>query len=609
MQQLSQILPLDRLKLPRIWLPLAIILLAGGVLSLMILVTLIFQVAYLERAYPGISVSGISVSGLSQTEMIDTIQRDVPQNFDRPITIEASDESWTFTGQELGMRLDVVATADKAYAIGRQGNLFADMATHLTLLVRPRDIEPVIRYDNGPTNKILQELTDQINRSPQDAELVINTDATLEVIPAKPGRLLHLESARSLIETAIFSEDNQPVEIIVQEVLPARPDVDVAYEQAQNLLSHPIIFRANDTQETNEWKLEPTQVVEMVALIDGLDDAGKPQLMLQLDTERMTPYIEELSTRINKTPVNAKLTFDAQLNELVVLQKSEDGLLLDTEATLDDVVALLDQSSNLIELPVAVIEPDVSSNNLDALGIKELINESTSYFKGSSQGRVHNIALAASKFDGIVIPPDGIFSFNEQVGDVSKEAGFDESLIIFGDRTTVGIGGGVCQVSTTVFRSAFYGGFEIVERWAHGYRVGWYETNAAPGLDATIYTPDVDFKFRNDTGHHLLIETETDTVNGTLTFRFYGTNPDREVFVSEPLLTNVIKHGDPIYEIDTSLAPGVTKQIDWAKDGVDVTVTRVVKQDDEILHEDNIFSQYRPWQAVYKVGPPAERGS
>jgi vancomycin resistance protein YoaR len=215
---------------------------------------------------------------------------------------------------------------------------------------------------------------------------------------------------------------------------------------------------------------------------------------------------------------------------------------------------------------------------------------------------MHNIALAASKFHGVVIPPGEVFSFNQHLGEVSKENGFDESLIIYGNRTTVGIGGGVCQVSTTAFRTAFFGGFELIERWAHGYRVSWYETNSGPGLDATIYTPEVDLKFRNDTGHYLLIQTETDLQAGTLTFRFYGTNSGREVIVSEPELTNIVKHGPPVYEKDPTLPKGITKQIDWPKDGLDVTVTRTVKAGDVIIHEDVIESHYRPWRAVYKVG-------
>jgi len=171
----------------------------------------------------------------------------------------------------------------------------------------------------------------------------------------------------------------------------------------------------------------------------------------------------------------------------------------------------------------------------------------------------------------------------------------------------VGIGGGVCQVSTTVFRAAFLGGFEIVERWAHGYRVSWYETGSVPGLDATIYTPDVDFKFRNDTNSYILIQTNTDPVAGTVTFNFYGTSPHRTVIVSDPIESNVVKHGPDIYQEDPSLKPGEVKQVDWAKDGVDVTIYRTVKEGDTIIHQDTLFSRYRPWQNVYKVGPGTKR--
>jgi vancomycin resistance protein YoaR len=231
-----------------------------------------------------------------------------------------------------------------------------------------------------------------------------------------------------------------------------------------------------------------------------------------------------------------------------------------------------------------------------------VVSEATSYFKGSSAGRMHNIELAASKFQNVIVPPDTVFSFNRYLGDVSTEEGYDESLIIFGNRTTVGIGGGVCQVSTTAFRAAFFGGFELVERWAHGYRVSWYEINSVPGLDATVYSPSVDFKFRNDTENYILIKTETDLEVGTLTFRFYGTPTGREVIVSEPEQTNMTEAPPPVYEADPLLPTGTVKQVVWENDGGDVTVTRLVKEGETIIHEDEIVSRYRPWQAIFKVG-------
>jgi vancomycin resistance protein YoaR len=164
----------------------------------------------------------------------------------------------------------------------------------------------------------------------------------------------------------------------------------------------------------------------------------------------------------------------------------------------------------------------------------------------------------------------------------------------------VGIGGGVCQVSTTAFRAAFWGGFRIVERTAHGFRVHWYEPPV--GLDATVYSPWVDFKFLNDTPYHLLIETEANLQTGVLAFRFYGTKIGRTVDMEGPSEDNVVPHGPPVYEDDPTLPKGTTKQVEWARDGVDVTIYRIVKKDDEVVSRDEFFSRYQPWQDVYLVG-------
>jgi len=254
-----------------------------------------------------------------------------------------------------------------------------------------------------------------------------------------------------------------------------------------------------------------------------------------------------------------------------------------------------------LQAPLALTEvaPAVDSNRVAEMGIRELVASSSTYFAGSSASRVRNIEVAAEKFEGVVVPPGGIFSFNEIVRDVSSANGFEDGLVIWGDRTAVGVGGGVCQVSTTVFRTAYEGGFPIVERVNHGYVVGWY---GDPGMDATIFTPYVDFKFRNDTGAYLLLDPVVDTVNGVMTFNFYGTRPNRTVTVSKPQITNIVQPQPPQYVVDESLAPGAQEQVDWAKEGMDVTVTRTIVEDGT-TRTDTLTSKYEPWRAVYTVGP------
>jgi vancomycin resistance protein YoaR len=140
----------------------------------------------------------------------------------------------------------------------------------------------------------------------------------------------------------------------------------------------------------------------------------------------------------------------------------------------------------------------------------------------------------------------------------------------------------------------------VTERWPHAFRVSYYEPPI--GLDATIYSPQVDLKWVNDTGHYILIQTAVDRQNSTVTFRFYGTNPGRTVEMEGPFEDNPVSHGPAVYRDDPTLPKGQTKQIEWAKDGLDVTIYRIVKQGGVEVRRDTFFSRYRPWQAVYLVG-------
>lgn len=590
------------IKAPTLWLPILFVLITGGLLLAMIFTMLAYQVVYLDRVYPGVTVAGIDVGGMSQAEMMVAVGAYTPPYLSRPVTILAGGDTWTFTGQELGMRVDLEATTSKAYAIGRSGNFMADVLTQWRLLFAPRAVEPVLLYDNGPTSQALQQIAGQIYRPPRDAELIIHPDGRVESIPAERGRQLVIEATRPLLEAAAFSPDDEPVTAIVQEILPGITSTEPAYSQASWLLSAPLVFRFNHDNDLIEWRLERETLVQMIDIAREIDGKGTTRFVMELDGPAFRPYLLEFAKAIKREPQEARVTLDTGTQQLQVLQESKNGRALDVEAAYQQVLALVERPTHLIDLPVQALSPKVSSENIDSFGIKELVSESTSYFKGSSESRVHNISLAAAKFNDVIVPPGEIFSFNRHLGPVTREEGFDESLIIQGNRTSVGLGGGVCQVSTTVFRAAFFGGFEIVERWAHGYRVGWYETNSGPGLDATVYSPHVDFRFRNDTDYYLLIKTETDPEAGTVTFRFYSTNTGREVIVSDPETKNPVKHGPPIYEEDPSLPRGTTKQVDWAVDGLDVTVKRVVKQGDTVIHRDTIVSNYSPWQAVYKVG-------
>lgn len=248
-------------------------------------------------------------------------------------------------------------------------------------------------------------------------------------------------------------------------------------------------------------------------------------------------------------------------------------------------------------LPVAYVQPSRGAKYYYDLGIREMISEATTRFAGSSRERAYNLALGASRLNGYIIPPGAVFSFAQAMGEVSERTGFKKAFVISGERTVEGVGGGMCQVSTTTFRAAYFAGLPIVERRPHSYQVGYYKPT---GLDAAVFLPYLDLKFKNDTPGNILIQASVQGVN--LTFRFFGTK-DRNTTWSNPTITNRIPAPPARFIADPGLLRQQFKQVDFSADGARVTVYRTVKYNDGRVRKDTLFSQYKPWGAVWLVGP------
>lgn len=232
-----------------------------------------------------------------------------------------------------------------------------------------------------------------------------------------------------------------------------------------------------------------------------------------------------------------------------------------------------------------------------------VIAEGTSEFAGSSHARVHNIVTAASKIHGYVIQPGETFSFLKVLGPITRKTGFHTSLVIWGDKTIWGVGGGVCQVSTTVFRAAFWAGLPIAERHPHTYRVKYYEQDGSPpGFDATIYSPWLDLKFVNDTEYPVLIQARVDEQAKKLTITLRGGDHDRTVEMLPTIKKNVEAPGPPLPDLlDPSLPSGARLQVEWAVDGMETGIIRQIVQGDS-TRTDEFWSEFTPWRERWAVG-------
>lgn len=323
--------------------------------------------------------------------------------------------------------------------------------------------------------------------------------------------------------------------------------------------------------------------------------------------KKLEEFISPFAKKINIEPVDALFKFEN--GKVSTFKPSANGQEVDMVILKNELSSRLPQvmlgkksQKFVLNIPIRVLKPKITTEKVNTFGIKEIIGSGTSLFKGSIQNRIYNITLASARLNGLLVAPDEIFSFDKALGDVSAFTGYQQAYIIQNGRTVLGDGGGVCQVSTTFFRALLNAGLPIVERNAHAYRVGYYEQDSPPGFDATIYTPSIDLKFKNDTGNYILIQGSIDPIELRLTFTLFGTKDERQVTISKPVVTSESSPPAPLYQDDSNLPKGVIKQVDFSAWGANVFFTREVIKNGKKIVSDKFTSSYKPWQAVYLRG-------
>lgn len=325
------------------------------------------------------------------------------------------------------------------------------------------------------------------------------------------------------------------------------------------------------------------------------------------DDDTLTTLLTPLKMSVYKEPVDALFSFDN--GRVTEFKPSEAGQTINLDQLKNSLLTQTVKSNTkempeniTITIPVVPLEPKITTEKVNNLGIKELIGTGTSLFQHSIENRIYNVTLASTRLNGLLVPPGETFSVVKALGDISSLSGYKQAYVISGGKTVLGDGGGVCQVSTTLFRAALNAGLPIIERNPHAYRVGYYEEDSPPGIDAAIYSPSVDLKIKNDTGHTILIQSYINPDELRLTFNIYGTADGRTVEIGKPVITSQTPAPETLYQDDPTLPRGQLKQVDFAAAGARVYFTRTVKKDNKVYLADTFTSNYRPWQAVYLRG-------
>ncbi len=601
-----------RQTLPFILQSMLVLALGMGLFFVFLMAAVIgYDIVYAGKIYPGISVAGVGISGLKPEEAVARLAAHLIYPTTGKIVFQDGAKVWVARPVDVGLYFDPNTSVQAAYALGRSSNIISRLGDQFDAWYFGTDLPALLIYDEKIARGFAAGIASQIDRPAFEATLEVSgTDVVVK--PGQVGRTLDIDATLAPLEIQLRSLTDGILTVVINESTPAILDATQQAEIARKILSAPLVLELPDTAEGDPgpWTFKQDQLAAMLSIerVEAVDGA---HYQVGLNPDSLKAFLESLTPRLARSPQNARFIFNDDTRQLDPLQPAIIGRSLDVEATIGALNDGLAKGQHKLQLSMQYTQPAVADNATGAkLGIAELVSSHTSYFYGSSGSRIQNIETASSRFHGLMVAPGATFSMADVLGDVSLDNGYAEALIIYGNRTIKGVGGGVCQVSTTLFRTAFLGGFPVTERHPHAYRVYYYELNAAnqintglAGLDATVYVPVVDFKFVNDTPNWLLMETYVNAAARSLTWKFYSTSDGRTVEWDSTGLQNIVDPPEPVYQENPDLAKNEVKQVDWGVAGADVSVTRTVMRDGQVYFTDTFNTHYLPWADVYEYGP------
>lgn len=443
-----------------------------------------------------------------------------------------------------------------------------------------------VKIDRYRLEETLDKNFKIIDGRPISANFFFNDNGKLEIKEGKDGVVIdESEFIKSLKESARKLNSNDQIKIASSKKTPEVSRSMLEKEQAkmEEMLNHQ--FTLLDPIYSDDWDLKLKDHLDWVSFVqgrelnipiinkkvitrepvDGLE--SKAVILIEINQKNLNTFVDEKVSKWLDRPAEAVNIYTDKEGKVIIEGKGGDGKKIQREKLKKAIELAVAEKIKDVPIPVAIIQPKVTiSDDLKAKGIKERIAVGHTSYYGSPANRIHNIKTGAAKYNGLIVAPDEIFSFNENLGRVDASTGFKKELVIKSEGTLPEFGGGICQVSTTMFRTALLGGLSLVERNQHSYAVSYYSQILGHGLDATIYLGGPDFRFKNDTGQHILIETYTEN-DYELYIIFYGTADGRRVEMEGPYLSNYHNPGPTIYVETTDLSPGQTKQVEKAHTG------------------------------------------
>ena len=516
---------------------------------------------------------------------VENLESGLKLPYEIPVSIN-SEDNFKIKLSDIGAYIDYENTKEKASSFVLQGTFQEIAVKILNSFSSGNEVQPVVLFDEQKLDEQISLIAGSVYKEPIYPDVEVK-NSQINISSGEFGQEISEQELKMKILDSLSNLDSKAISLVTHSIGRKLSDQEISKikDNRSSLIGKSLVL----SFERFTYRISDEQLVELSENFNGTKAGPFESLLLDLkpnvEREAKNPIFEEKDGRVSEfVPATQGIEINETNLKNVVTNALANGSF-----------------DNPIEIPTNKTDPAISTDQINKYGIKELIGYGESFYKGSINERIHNVSLAASKFNGILVAPGQIVSFLDTVGDISTFTGFKQSYVIMDNKTVLGDGGGVCQVSTTLFRAVLNAGLTIVERRPHAYRVGYYEQGSKPGIDATIYSPGVDFKFKNDTANYILIQTKIEN-NSKLTFEIYGTKDGRVVYMTEPVISEVTPAPEDLYMDDPTLPAGTIKQIDYKANGAKVSFNYKVLKEGQVLFEKTFYSNYRAWQAKFLRG-------
>ena len=542
----------------------------------------------------GVTVGGVDVGGLSPEAAVQRLEATWRPFLDRPAIVRLDGREWRPSGADIGLRADFRTPLREIVGTQEAGGVL-DRMVGAPAAANPTT--PVISYDREVSRGYLKSLSVGFDQPSASADLELRDDGRVSLTPGQLGRVVDVEQALTDLEAGLaLRAVGHVIDLRYRQDEPtvSTSDAEAALATVRQLIGQPIWLMHG----TGGWTLEPAQLRQ--ALVITRDAAG---ITPSIEITRFNDLFLKIEDTLTAESRHGEFDFDEKQDRVLAFQPGHPGQRLDRPALEGAILdAVRQPGERRVEVPLILLNKDFDTFS-NVLGIKDLLGVGSSIYKGSPDYRDKNIAVGAAKLNGMVVRPGETFSFNERIGAFTKAEGWVEGSVIVEDRTERGIGGGICQVSTTLFRAALAAGLPIEERWPHLYRVRYYEMGSAPiGYDSTIFSPGIDLKFTNDYAQPIMLRVLIDRRLAMLDFEIWGAADGRKVTLGKPRLWD---WEDPPQDqgiVNAEEEPDFEKQVEYAKLGVKASVTRTVLLADGKTRTGTFRSTYQAWPNRYVVG-------